>query len=144
MDFFFAICQALGIGLAAGALLGAFGPGGRQVTPIALVAAALGAAAAGFSMSEDGESIVVGIVIGAIGGWLAATVVSAVVSGALKRAESGAAGLASLVVLAALALVGLSILLPPVSLVVLVGLGWLALSRRRQADRKYEGLRILR
>lgn len=144
MDYFLALCQALGIALAVGALLGAFGPRGSQVGAIALVAAALGAAFAAFSMSEDGESIAGGIAVGAIGGWLAATVVSAVVSGALRRAESGAAGLASLVVLAALALIGLSILLPPVSLVVLAGLGWLALSRRRRAERKYEGLRILR
>jgi hypothetical protein len=144
MDYFLAICQALGIGLAVGAVLGAFGPAGRRMALIALVSAALGAAFGGYSMSQDDESVVGGIVAGAIGGWLAATVISGVVSGALRRAEGGAAGLASLVVLAALALVGLSILLPPVALLVLVGLAWLALARRSRADRKYEGLRILR
>jgi phosphotransferase system glucose/maltose/N-acetylglucosamine-specific IIC component len=144
MDYFLAICQALGIGLAVGALLGAFGPGGRQMTLIALVAAALGAASGAYSMSQDDESVVGGIVAGAIGGWLAAKVVSAVVSGALRRTQGGASGLVSLVVLAALVLIGLAILLPPASLVVLVGLAWLALARRSRADRKYEGLRILR
>jgi hypothetical protein len=144
MDYFLAICQALGIGLAVGTLLAASGPGDRQAMLIALVAAAFGAALGAFSMSEDGESVIGGIVVGTIAGWLAATVVSAVVAGALRRAEGGAIGLSSLVVLAAMALAGLSILLPPISLVALAGLGWLAIARRRRTGRKYEGLRILR
>jgi hypothetical protein len=49
-----------------------------------------------------------------------------------------------MVAVAAAALAGLSILLPPVSLAVLAALVWLGLSRRRRAQRKYEGLRILR
>jgi hypothetical protein len=144
MDYFLATCQALGIGLAVGTLLAAAGPGDRQAALIALVAAAFGAALGGFSMSEDGESVIGGIVVGAVAGWVAATVVSAVVAGALRRAEGGAVGLGSLVVLAAVALAGLSILLPPVSLAALLALAWLAIARRRRAQRKHEGLRILR
>ena len=154
MDYFLTICQALGVGLAVGVLVGAFGPMGQRATLIALVAAAFGAALGALTMSElagadllnhdDGESIVGGIVVGAVAGWLAATVVAAVVAGALRRNEAAAAGLSSLVVLAAVALAGLAILLPLISLLALAGLGWLGASRRRRADRKYEGLRILR
>jgi hypothetical protein len=44
----------------------------------------------------------------------------------------------------ALALAGLSILIPPVSLVALAGAIWLILAGRRRTERKYAGLRILR
>jgi uncharacterized paraquat-inducible protein A len=37
-----------------------------------------------------------------------------------------------------------SILLPPVSLAALAALLWLASARRRRAERKHEGLRVLR
>ncbi len=144
MDYFLAICQALGIALAIGALAGATGPRGATAAVLELVAAAAGAAAAGLSMSIDDQSIFGGIAVGAVGGWLAATVISALVAGAARRAEGGVGAVGFIVALAAAALVGLSILLPPVSLVALLALGWLALARRRRAQRKYEGLRILR
>jgi hypothetical protein len=144
MDYFVSICQALGIALGVGMLVGAFGPAGRQSALIALVAAAFGAGLGAFSMHEDGESVVGGIVVGAIGGWIAATVVSSVVAGAMQRAPGGATGLASVVVLGALILAVLSILFGPISLLALAGLAWLALARRRRSQRKYEGLRILR
>jgi hypothetical protein len=44
----------------------------------------------------------------------------------------------------ALALAGLSILVPPVSLVALAGAIWVILAGRRRTERKYAGLRILR
>ena len=46
--------------------------------------------------------------------------------------------------LAALALAGLCVLLPPVGLVALAGIVYLGLARRDRAARKYEGLRTLR
>jgi hypothetical protein len=154
MDFFLAICQALGIGLAVGALVGAFGPAGQQASLIALVAAAFGAALGALTVSalppadllnhDDGQSIFAGIVVGAAAGWIGARVVSAVVAGAMRRAGSDSAGLAGLVVIAAIVLAVLSILVPPLALLALAALGWLGYSRRRRADRKYEGLRILR
>jgi hypothetical protein len=144
MDYFLAICQALGIALAVGALAGATGPTGGTAAVLELVAAAAGAAVAGLSMSIDDQSVLGGIAVGAAGGWLAATVIAAVVSGAAKRAEGGVGAVGFIVALAAAALVGLSILLPPVSLAALLALGWLAIARRRRAQRKYEGLRILR
>src|SRR5919198_745275 len=108
MDYFLAICQALGIGLAVGTLVGAFGPAGERASLIAFVAAALGAALGALTIAalppadllnhDDGKSVFGGIVVGAAAGWLGATVVSSVVSGALRRAEADAAGLSSVVV----------------------------------------------
>jgi hypothetical protein len=144
MDYFLAICQALGIALAIGALAGASGPKGGAAALLELVAAAAGAAAAGLSMSIDDQSILGGIAVGAVGGYLAAMVLSDVVAGAARRAEGGVGAVGFILALSAAALVGLAILVPPVSLAALLGLGWLAAARRRRAQRKYEGLRILR
>jgi hypothetical protein len=144
MDFFFATCQALGIALAIGAIAGAAGPQGGTSAVLEWLAAVLGAAAGAFSMSVDDQSIVAGVIVGAIGGWLAARVISAITFGAARRAQSGVGAVGAIVGVAALVLAGLSILLPPVSLVALLALGWLAVARRRRSDRKYEGLRILR
>jgi hypothetical protein len=140
MDYFLAICQALGIALAVGALAGASGRGGRAAALVALLAAAAG----GLSMSADSQPIAGGIAVGAVGGWLAARAVSALVSGAARRAEGAAGGVSFVVALAAVVLAGLSIVAPPVSLAAVLALGWLVLARRRRAQRKYEGLRILR
>jgi len=144
MDYFLAICQALGIAIAIGALAGAAGAERGAAALLELVAAAAAAAAAALSMSIDGESILGGIAVGAVGGWLAATVIAAVVAGAARRTDGGVGAVGFIVALAAAALVGLSILLPPVSLAALIALGWLAIARRRRTQRKYEGLRILR
>ena len=144
MDYFLAICQGLGIALAIGALAGATGPQGGTSAVLEWAAAAAAAAAAALSMSIDDQSIIGGIVVGAVGGWLAARVISSIVFGAAKRAEGGFGAVGFIVSLAALALAGLSILLPPVSLVALLALAWLAIARRRRAQRKHEGLRILR
>jgi hypothetical protein len=144
MDFFLATCQALGIALAVGALAGALGPQGGISAVLEWAAAAVGAAAGAISMSADDQSVIAGLVVGVVGGWLAARVISSIVFGATKRAEAGFGGVGFVVAVVALVLAGLSILLPPVSLVALLALGWLAVARRRRADRKYEGLRSLR
>ena len=144
MDFFLAICQALAFGLAVGAVAGAVGARGGSTPTLGIAAVVAGAAAGAFSMSLDDESIVVGILAGAVGGWLAATVIAAVVSGAARRGKGDAGSAGFIVTLAAAALVGLSLLISPVALVVLLALGWLAFARRRRADRKHEDLRILR
>jgi hypothetical protein len=39
---------------------------------------------------------------------------------------------------------GLSVLFPPLALLVIAGLGWLAAGGRRREGEKYAGLRILR
>jgi hypothetical protein len=143
MDFFLAICQALGIGLAVGVLIGAVVPRGDSASLLVWGGAVIGAIAGALSISSDDQSIVAGIVAGAAGGWLGARVISGVVVGAVRRA-GGFGSIVLIVVVAALLLAGLSILLPPVSLLAVLALGWLMVARRRRADRKYEGLRILR
>jgi hypothetical protein len=50
----------------------------------------------------------------------------------------------AIVVLAAVVVAGVSLVLKPFSLLVFVALLWLWFSRRRQAERKHEGLRVLR
>jgi hypothetical protein len=144
MDFFLAICQALGIALAVGALIGAVVPRGDNPAFLEWGAAAVAAVAGALSMSADDQTIIAGIVVGAIGGWLGARVISALVLSAARRAQGGPGSIALIVAVAALVLAGLSILLPPVSLLALLAVGWLGIARRRRAERKYEGLRILR
>ena len=65
-----------------------------------------------------------------------------------RRGRGGARtsppGVVALVVLAAALLAVLSLVAPPVSLVAAAALAWLWLIRRRRAERKHEGLRVLR
>ena len=65
------------------------------------------------------------------------------VAGALARHE-GAASIGLIVALGALVLAGLALLWGPLALVALLGVIWLGSARRRRAQRKYEGLRVLR
>jgi hypothetical protein len=144
MDPIFGICQALGIGIAVGALCGAPGLGGNARGGLLALAAVLGALAGGISASSDDVSTVGGAVAGAAAALLACAVVSDIVAGAGRRGGGGAGGIGLLVVLAAIVVAGLSILLGPLALIALAGLLWLAIARRRRSQRKYEGLRVLR
>lgn len=121
--------------------------------PSIAVLAAIGAVVAAASLAEEGERAIIGIVIGAVAAAFAATVSYSVLAGALKRAEGNEPGsreadAANFMIVAfaaaGIVLAALSLFVPPVSLVALAALIWLAISRRRHADEKYEGLRILR
>jgi uncharacterized paraquat-inducible protein A len=70
-------------------------------------------------------------------------VVSAVVAGAQARAR-GASSIGIIVAVVALVVAVLSVFVEPFGLVALLALLWLASARRRRAQRKYEGLRVLR
>ncbi len=145
MDLFFGICQALGIGMALGALCGAPAPSGSGARNALLaLALVLGALAGGLSASADQISIAGGALAGAAGALLAALVVSGVVAGAGRREGGAAGGIGLIVTVAAIVIAGLSILLGPLALIALAGLLWLGAGRRRRSQRKYEGLRILR
>ena len=141
---FFAICQALGIGIAAGALAGAAGLEGSSRGTMTLLLAGVGLVLGGVSASADDESVILGALAGLVGAALACAVVSDIVAGASRRGADGARALGFMVALAAFVVAGLSILFPPLALLPAVGLAWLAAARRRRAQRKYEGLRVLR
>jgi hypothetical protein len=53
-------------------------------------------------------------------------------------------GVTAIVVLAAVIVAAVSLVLKPFSILVLIALLWLWISRRRQAGQKHEGLRVLR
>ena len=143
MDVFLEICQGLGLGIAAGALVGAVGREGSAATALVVFAAVLGAAAGAVWATTGDDAVGAGAVGGVIGGALAAALVAGVVAGARRR-EGEAGGLGMLIVLAALTIAGLSIVLAPIALLPFAGLVYLGIARRRRVQRKHAGLRILR
>lgn len=151
MDFFVEGCQGLGLALAIGAIGGALvgASSGAQGLNIALAigAAVAGAWAFGWSLTQAGDHPAwPGWPVGAAFALFAFFVVGGVVAGARTRAgeDSSASALAIPALLAAIALAGLSLAFGPIALVALAALVFLALSRRRRGQRKYEGLRVLR
>jgi hypothetical protein len=150
VDLFLEGCQGAGLALAAGALGGAVAGAARLGDGPAVGVGAIGviggALLFGASLSEADHPAWPGWLLGATGAALAFAILRGVVAGAARRAgEAGSsAAIALIVVVSALALAGLSLVISPVAIVALLGLGWLAVARRRRAQRKYEGLRVLR
>ena len=110
-----------------------------------LVAMALGALLFGGSLADGGNASWPGVFAGiacALLGYLAA---GAFFGRVRQRLDSEAAGLLDVYAdVVALALAGLAILAPPVGFAALAAFLWLLVRGRRDAGRKYEGLRILR
>ena len=112
---------------------------------VAAIAVVLGALLAGGSVADRGNPAIVGILVGAacaVLGYLAARSLFARVR---RRLDPGAQG--ALPVYAegsALAAAGLSILFPPLAVLVLAGLAFLLSGGKRRQGEKYAGLRILR
>jgi hypothetical protein len=149
MDFL-AICQGLGLALAAGLVIGVVLPPIMPSWGVIAGAAPLAVLAAGAALNGADEAVWPALPIGILAGGFAAVVSRDVAAGATRR-ESGADSLqqqapnavTAWVVLAAVVLAGLSILVPPVSLAA-AALLWLWMNRRRREQRKHEGLRVLR
>ena len=139
-----AILQAVGLGLAIGMIVGTTGLEGSARGGITLVAGFVGLAAGAIAASADDDSVLVGAVFGFLGAALACVIVSDVIAGARRRRGAGTGALGFIVAMVALAIAGATILFPPFALIPLIGLIWLGLARRRRAQRKYEGLRVLR
>ena len=139
-----AILQAVGLGLAIGMIVGTTGLEGSARGGITLVAGFIGLATGAIAASADDDSVLVGAVFGFLGAALACVIVSDVIAGARRRRGAGTGALGFIVVMFALAIAGATILFPPFALIPLIGLIWLGLARRRRAQRKYEGLRVLR
>jgi hypothetical protein len=118
------------------------GPLGAAVGGLGL---GLGALLFGGALSDDGYAFVPGL----IGGIACAALAQATVRGLFQRTRArldaqAAAALPVYAEGAGLALAGIAVLAPPVSLVVLVFFAWLWLGQRRRGERKFAGLRILR
>ena len=118
------------------------GPIGAAVAGIGL---ALGALLFGGALQDDGYVLWPGLVGGLACAALAETTTRAFFASARRRLDADAAMALPLYAEgSALLLAGLSVLLPPVSLVALAFLVWLLLGQRRREGSKYAGLRILR
>jgi hypothetical protein len=124
---------------------------GRTAEPVplvwtlAVVCVLLGALVAAGSLADHGYTIVPGVVCGAAAAALGFVAARDLFARVRRRLDPETAG--ALPVYAegiALAGAGLSILFPPLALLVVGALGWLLLGGRRREGEKYAGLRILR
>jgi hypothetical protein len=140
---FLAICQGIGLAVATGTFGGASGRRGPIGVLLAVGAAIAGAILFALSLSSDGHAAWPGVPFGIVIALFAFGVVSAVVAGAQARAR-GSSSIGLIVALAALVVAALSVIVQPFGLVAFAALLWLASARRRRAQRKYEGLRVLR
>ncbi len=139
---FTTICLAAGIGIAIGMIAGTTGLEGSARGRMTVLAGIIGLAL-GYIVSAafDGSSILGAISCGLFAGF-ACVVVSGVIAGATRR--GGTTALSFLTVFAAVIIVAISIVFPPFAILPAAGLVWLAIGRRRRADRKHAGLRVLR
>jgi hypothetical protein len=128
----------VGIGIAIGMLAGTTGTHGSARGRMTLLAAVIGLVA-GFLL--DGA---LGAVLALAGAVLACLVISDLIAGASRREGSRGGALAFIVSLAALIVIGVSLVLPVLVVVVIAALAWLGISRHRRAQRKHAGLRVLR
>lgn len=144
MGSFSGICLLLGIGLAIGMLAGTTGTHGSARGRMTILAAVIGLVAGVLLAGAADVETVFAAIFALLGAVFACVVVSDVVSSAGRREGSGAGALGFLVSLAALIVVAIAILISPAILLVIAGLAWLGISRRRRAQRKHAGLRVLR
>jgi hypothetical protein len=143
MSLFLATCQGIGLAVATGTFGGASGRRGAIGIVLAVGAAIGGGILFAISLSNRDHPAWPGVPLGILIALFAFGVVSAVVAGAQARAR-GASSIGLIVAVIALIVAALSVLLEPFGLVALAALLWLASARRRRAQRKYEGLRVLR
>ena len=120
---------------------------GRDPVVIALlvIALALGALLASGSIADRSATWWPGILVGAAGaalGFIAARSLFGRVRARLDKDAQGA--LPVYAEGAALVAAGLSVLFPPLAVLVVAGLAWLLLGGQRRKGEKYAGLRILR
>jgi hypothetical protein len=141
---FAGICFELGIGIAIGMLAGTTGTHGSARGRMTLLAAAIAAVLGALLAGTADVNVLAGTIFCLIGAVFACIVVSDVVGGAGRREGSGTGALGFLVSIIALLVVAIAIVVAPATLLVAAALAWLAVSRRRRAQRKHAGLRVLR
>jgi uncharacterized protein DUF4126 len=124
------------------------GPNRMLELAAASIGLALGALLFAGSLAEGGSEAWPGIFAGVACGALAWAAVGGLLErtrGRLAAQGEGHAGLLTLYAeLAALLLAGLAVLLPPVSFLALAAFVFLLVRGRREGERKYAGLRVLR
>jgi hypothetical protein len=138
------ICLELGLGVAIGMLAGTTGTHGSARGRMTILAAAIALVVGALLAGSADVSTPIGALFCLAGAVFACVVVSDVVSSAGRREGSGAGALGFLVSIAALVVVAIAILISPAILLVIAALTWLGISRRRRAQRKHAGLRVLR
>jgi uncharacterized membrane protein YeaQ/YmgE (transglycosylase-associated protein family) len=143
MDFN-ATCQALGIGIGIGIIAGATGLEGSARGGMTLLAAIIGLVAGIITASAGDAGVLTDAIAGLIGAAVGCIVLSDVVAGARRRRGSGVGALGFIVTLAGIVVAAVSIAIPALALVSFLALIWIGIARRRRAQRKYEGLRVLR
>jgi hypothetical protein len=118
----------------------------RQLGPaLAILGLAVGALLFAGSLAEGGRESWPGLVGGAASASLAWLAVGGLLERTRRRLDQGAVSMLDLSAeAAALVLAALAIAFPPLSFLALAGLCLLLVGGRRQAGRKYAGLRILR
>ena len=124
------------------------GPGAADTGAVPKVLLAisvvLGALLAAGLLDDRGHPWVAGLVVGALCAVLAWMAVRPVLARVRRRLGAEAGLLPFYAEAAALAAAGLSILFPPLALLVVGVLAWMLLGSRRREGEKYAGLRILR
>jgi hypothetical protein len=115
------------------------------VYALGAIAVALGALEAAGSLADRGHTIAPGVVLGAAAALLGFLAARSLFGRVRRRLDPEAA--AALPVYAegvALVGAGLSILLPPLAILLVAAQAWLLVGGRRREGEKYAGLRILR
>ena len=109
------------------------------------LAVVLGALQGAASLADRDHPIVAGLIVGAACAVLGFVAVRDLLTRTRRRLDAETAGTLPLYAeAAALAAAGLSVLFPPLAILVVIGLVALLLGGRRRSGEKYAGLRILR
>jgi Na+-transporting NADH:ubiquinone oxidoreductase subunit NqrE len=122
----------------------------RRETPalvwfLLAITVALGALQGAGSLADHDYSIMPGVVAGALAATLGFYAAKSLFDRVRRRLDADAAAVLPLYGEgSALAAAGLSVLFPPLAILVIAGLAWLLAGGRRRAGEKYAGLRILR
>ena len=118
---------------------------GALVYVLAAIALVLGALMAAGSIADRSSTWWPGIIVGVAAAALGFAAARSLFGRVRARLDPETAGALPLYAeAAAVAVAGLSVLLPPLAVLVAAGLAWLLVGGRRRAGEKYAGLRILR
>jgi Na+-translocating ferredoxin:NAD+ oxidoreductase RnfA subunit len=122
----------------------------RRETPalvwlLLAITVTLGALQGAGSLADNDHPIMPGVVAGALAATLGFYAAKSLFDRVRRRLDADAAAVLPLYGEgSALAAAGLSVLFPPLAILVIAGLAWLLAGGRRRAGEKYAGLRILR